>query len=43
MPEDVKQAFTEIVSEQGGLSSEEAAQFIRGMEKQKRYQVETWY
>lgn len=42
MPKDVKEAFQEVVQQEGGLSVEESENYISNLEKTKRYQVETW-
>ncbi|KAL4219174.1 NADPH-dependent diflavin oxidoreductase 1 [Mactra antiquata] len=42
MPDAVKEAFKNIVIKYGLLSDEDATTYIQKMEKDKRYQTETW-
>lgn len=42
MPQQVRQAFTNVFIQHGGLNETEAVNRIEQMEKQKRYQTECW-
>lgn len=42
MPQSVREAFVTVVKDQGGLTDDEAKHFIDTLEKQGRYQTETW-
>ena len=43
MPLDVREAVVTIAMDEGGLSEEEAADFVRSLEKGGRYEYDTWY
>lgn len=42
MPSDVAAAFEDVAQQHGGMSREQAAQYVRQMELQGRYLVEAW-
>ena len=42
MPQDVAEALQEVFREQGGMSEQEAERYLRTLERQGRYQTETW-
>lgn len=42
MPDDVKQALTDVISTHGNMSEIEAASFVQQLEKNRRFQVEAW-
>ena len=42
MPSDVLSAFEEVVSEEAGVSREEASRWVKSLEKAGRYHVEAW-
>ena len=42
MPQDVAEALREVISEQGGMSGEEAERYLQRLEREGRYQTETW-
>jgi sulfite reductase alpha subunit-like flavoprotein len=42
MPKDVRQAFVDLAATQGQMTAESAAQWVADLEKQGRYQTETW-
>ena len=42
MPDDVKAIMTRVIMQEGGRSEEESERYIKGLEKEKRYQVEAW-
>jgi sulfite reductase alpha subunit-like flavoprotein len=42
MPQDVRRCLTRIISEQGGMSSEAAGQYLNAMDRQGRYIAEVW-
>ncbi|XP_076822660.1 NADPH-dependent diflavin oxidoreductase 1-like isoform X1 [Clavelina lepadiformis] len=42
MPDDVKSAFLDIFQAQGNMTSEEAQYFYEELQRNKRYQQETW-
>ncbi|KAJ1649970.1 NAPDH-dependent diflavin reductase [Dispira simplex] len=43
MPEDVKEAFTDIVRQEGNLQQADAQKYIHQLEKSNRYLEECWY
>ncbi|KAL1494820.1 hypothetical protein ABEB36_010352 [Hypothenemus hampei] len=42
MPQQVRQAFRDVVIQKGKLNELEAENFLQAMEKQKRYEIESW-
>jgi sulfite reductase alpha subunit-like flavoprotein len=42
MPSDVRSALARVCEEGGGLSGQEAQQFLQRMEKRRRFCVEAW-
>ena len=42
MPRDVRAAFETMAQTQGGLSAAEAAAYVAALERDGRYQQETW-
>ena len=42
MPDNVRTAFEEVAVAHGGLSPDEAKQWMKKAEAERRYQVETW-
>lgn len=42
MPKTVKMTFKEIIQEEGGMNAEQAQQYIEQLEKEKRYNEDTW-
>ena len=42
MPEDVYRAFTDVVKSQGTFSEENAKQWMKKLERDGRYHVESW-
>jgi sulfite reductase alpha subunit-like flavoprotein len=42
MPNSVQEALMEVAKKEGQLSEEEAKQFVQNLERNGRYQQETW-
>jgi len=42
MPIDVREAFRDVIKMEGNMSNEDADQYLKQLEKGRRYQVETW-
>lgn len=42
MPQSVREAFVNVCKCHGGLDKDQAKEFIETLEKQGRYQTETW-
>lgn len=43
MPDNVQDAFVQVVNECGSLEMDKAKEMIKDMEKNNRLQVETWW
>ncbi|KAJ1736562.1 NADPH-dependent diflavin oxidoreductase 1 [Coemansia sp. Benny D160-2] len=43
MPQDVRAAFVDVVAAHGARSADDAAEYVRAMERDGRYQEECWY
>lgn len=43
MPDNVRDAFVQVVNECGSLEMDKAKEMIKDMEKNNRLQVETWW
>ena len=42
MPDSVRDAVKGVIQEEGGLTEEEAENYIRELDRTRRYQAETW-
>lgn len=42
MPNDVRDEFVDLTKEIGKMTKEQAEAFIKDLEKNNRYQIETW-
>ena len=42
MPQDVAEALQQVFVEEGGMSLEEAERYRQNLEREGRYQTETW-
>lgn len=42
MAREVQETFIEIASEEGSMTREEAAAYMKRLESQKRYQADVW-
>ncbi len=42
MPKDVREAIVEVVAKENHVTEQEAEQYVSNMEKNKRYQTESW-
>lgn len=42
MPIDIKEAFVSVLQKEGNMDEQSAKSFIENMQKQNKYQEETW-
>ena len=42
MPDDVHDAFQQVLVNEGNMDSDQARDYLCKMEKEQRYQTETW-